>query len=195
MGSGHLRALVIRDMVFNRLSPSADSLIVLIQPFPNLLRLPPQFFLGSAPLLRTVGGDLEAIHRKHVPTNQPFSIAGGENVTENRNYLITHRGYEIGYRELWSLLTTRRLPLFDERIRDNTGKSVRNGFIFLVLVLGCLMLPFSTILITEPDTAHILGGLLVSGGIVYMLSYIFYDRVEPKLGKRGLKMLKVFLIY
>ena len=100
----------------------------------------------------------------------------------------------IGYRELWSLLTTRKLPPLDERIRENIGKSVRNGFLFLVFALAYLMLPFSTILITKPDTAHVLGGLLLSGGAAYLLSFIFYDRVEPKLSGRGLKMFKVFLM-
>jgi hypothetical protein len=99
----------------------------------------------------------------------------------------------MGYRELWSLLTTRKLPPFDERVRECIGKSVRNGFVFLIFALAFLMLPFSTILVTRPDTAHILGGLLLSGGAVYLLSYIFYDRVESKLSERRLKMLKVFL--
>ena len=35
----------------------------------------------------------------------------------------------ISYRELWSLLKTRKLPPFDEKIRENIGKSVRNGFV------------------------------------------------------------------
>jgi len=100
----------------------------------------------------------------------------------------------IGYRDLWSLLTTRKLPPFDERVRENIGKSVRNGFFFLVFALAFLMLPFSTILVTKPDTAHVLGGLLLSGGAAYLLSFIFYDRVEPKLGERGSKMFKVFLV-
>jgi len=100
----------------------------------------------------------------------------------------------IGYRDLWSLLTTRKLPPFDERVRENIGKSVRNGFFFLVFALAFLMLPFSTILVTKPDTAHVLGGLLLSGGAVYLLSFIFYNRVEPKLGEKGLKMFKVFLV-
>ena len=100
----------------------------------------------------------------------------------------------IGYRELWPLLTTRKLPPFDERIKENIGKSVRNAFIFLVFALAYLMLPFSTILITKPDTAHVLGGLLIAGGAAYLLSFIFYDRVEPKLGERGLRMLKIFLV-
>ena len=29
---------------------------------------------------------------------------------------------------------------------------------------------------------------------MYLLSYLFYDRVEPNLGERGLKMLRTFLM-
>lgn len=100
----------------------------------------------------------------------------------------------LGHRELWSLLTKRTLPPFDERTRENIGKAVRNAFIFFALALAFLMLPFTTILISGPDTAHVLGGLLLSGGAVYVLSYLFYDRSEPKLSERGLKMLKIFLM-
>ena len=100
----------------------------------------------------------------------------------------------VGHRELWSLLRTKKLPPFDERIKENIGKSVRNGFIFLILVLAFLMLPFSTILVSKPDTVQVLSGLLLSGGLAYLLSFIFYDRVEPKLGYRGSKMFKIFLL-
>ncbi len=100
----------------------------------------------------------------------------------------------IGYRELWSLLRTRRLPPFDERIRGNVSKAVRNGFIFLIIVLILLLLPFATTLVMKPDIAVVLSSLLLAGGAVYLFSYLYYDRVEPKLGIRRLKMLKVFLI-
>jgi len=56
------------------------------------------------------------------------------------------------------------------------------------------MLPFSVTLIMNPNTVHVLGGLFLSGGTVYLLSYIYYDRVEPKLDERWLKMLKTFLL-
>jgi len=49
----------------------------------------------------------------------------------------------MGHREIWSLLRTKRLPPMDERIRENTGKSIRNGFIFFALVSAFLMLFFS----------------------------------------------------
>jgi len=100
----------------------------------------------------------------------------------------------IGYREIWSLIRRRKLPPIDERVRENTSKSIRNGFIFFVLALAFLMLPFSVRLIEAPDTVHVLGGLFLSGGAVYLLSYLFYDRVEPNLGERGLKRLKLFLL-
>ena len=100
----------------------------------------------------------------------------------------------IGHRELWSLLRRRTLPPIDERVRENSSKSIRNGFIFLVMALAFLMLPFAVMLTEEPDTVHVLGGLFVSAGAVYLLSYLFYDRVEPNLGKKGLKLLKTFLL-
>ena len=100
----------------------------------------------------------------------------------------------MGHRELWSLLRRRKLPPIDERVRENVSKSIRNGFIFFALALAFLMLPFSTILISEPVTVHVLGGLLLSGGAVYLLSYLFYDRAGPRLNEKWLKMLRIFLV-
>ena len=100
----------------------------------------------------------------------------------------------IGYRELWSLIRTKKMPPIDERVRENVSKSVRNGFIFFVLASAFLMLPFTVILTEKPETVHILGGLFLSGGAVYLLSYLFYDRVEPGLSERSLRILKMFLL-
>jgi hypothetical protein len=100
----------------------------------------------------------------------------------------------IGYREIWALIKTRKLPPIDERIRENTDKSVRNGFVFLMLVLGYLMMPFAVRLVEDMDITIIFGGLLVSGGLVYCLSYVYYDRSKPKLSERRLKVLKGFLV-
>jgi hypothetical protein len=86
------------------------------------------------------------------------------------------------------------MPPIDERVRENTSKSVRNGFIFFAIATAFLMLPFSVRLIETPDTVHVLGVLFLSGGAVYLLSYLFYDRIEPRLGEKGLKMLKIFLL-
>lgn len=100
----------------------------------------------------------------------------------------------MGHRELWSLITRRKLPPIDERVRENVNKSIRNGFIFLVTALAFLMLPFSVRIIEAPDTVHVLSGLFVSAGMVYLLSYLFYDRVEPRLSQRGLRLLRRFLL-
>jgi len=100
----------------------------------------------------------------------------------------------MGHREVWSLIRRRKMPVIDERVRENVSKSVRNGFIFLAAALAFLMLPFSVFLTETPDTVHLLGGLFLSGGIVYLLSYLFYDRVETGLGERGLKLLRRFLL-
>ena len=100
----------------------------------------------------------------------------------------------VGYRELWSLIRTKKMPPVDERVRENTSKSIRNGFIFFVLASAFLMLPFSVRIIETPSTVHVLGGLFLSGGAVYLLSYLFYDRAEPRLGEKGLRMLRIFLL-
>jgi len=99
----------------------------------------------------------------------------------------------IGHREIWSLIRRRRRPLIDERVRENTVKAIRNGFFFYVIATAFLMLPFAGIL-TEGATVHVLGGLFVCGGTIYFLSYLFYDRVEPKLDDRALKKLRIFLL-
>jgi len=100
----------------------------------------------------------------------------------------------IGHRELWHLIRRKKLPPVDERVRENVGKSVRNGFIFFTLATAYLMLFFSINRSMNLETIHIMGGLLLSGGIAYLLSYLFYDQAEPKLDERWLKMLKTFLM-
>jgi hypothetical protein len=98
------------------------------------------------------------------------------------------------HRELWSLIRTRKLPPVDERVRENTGKAIRNGFIYFAAATAFLMLPFGVILTRGPDTVQVLAGLFLSAGLVYLLSYLFYDRVEPKLEERRLRMMKTFLL-
>ena len=100
----------------------------------------------------------------------------------------------IGHRELWALIRRKKIPAIDERIRENSNKSIRNGFIFLLVTLALLMLPFSTGLLRDPSVSEILGALFVCGGIVYTLSYLYYDRAEPRLGKEWLRMLRIFLL-
>jgi len=98
------------------------------------------------------------------------------------------------HRELWSMIRKRRLPPVDERVRENTNKAIRNGFVFFAVATAFLMLPFSVILTEAPDTVHVLSGLFLSAGLVYLLSYLFYDRAEPKIEEKRLRRLKTFLL-
>ena len=99
-----------------------------------------------------------------------------------------------GRRELWHLARTRKLPPFDERVRENMKKSARNGFIFFAIATVSLML-LITINLKYLDgyLMHIISGIFLAGCLIYMVSYIFYDRVEPKLEERDLSRLRKFL--
>ena len=99
----------------------------------------------------------------------------------------------MGHREIWSLIRRRRLPVFDERAAENVNKSVRNGFIFLVMVIAFLMLPFGIGLIEGVDILNVLGGLFISAGALYMLSYFYYDRAAPRFSEKWRILLRVFL--
>jgi hypothetical protein len=103
-------------------------------------------------------------------------------------------GLLIGHRELWSLLTTKKLPPFDERVKENTSKAIRNGFVFFALASVVLMLIFSVNREWKPELLHVMGGLFITAGTVYLLSYLFFDRAQPNLSARRLRMLKKFLI-
>ena len=103
-----------------------------------------------------------------------------------------------GHRELWSLIKMRKLPTVDERGRENINKSLRNGFLFFAVASAFLMLFFywftGLFSSATPNTAHILGGLFLAGGVVYTLSYLFYDRAEPKLDEKQMKTMRTFLM-
>lgn len=100
----------------------------------------------------------------------------------------------IGHRELWSLIRKRKLPPIDERVKENINKSIRNGFIFfgMISILTILFYITDQYEPIQPNLEYFLSGLLLSVGIVYMLSYIFYDRVEASLDRKELKILRIF---
>ncbi len=91
----------------------------------------------------------------------------------------------IGHRELWCLVRGKKLPVLDERVRGNVSKSIRNGFVFFAIASAFLMLFFSLNRRANPEIVHVLSGLFLSVGLIYLVSYIFYDRVGPELGERG----------
>ena len=98
-------------------------------------------------------------------------------------------------REIWYVLKHKRLPPFDERVRENMRKAARNGFIFFVVASAILML-FYTINLTyvvDRNPVHIMSGLFLGGGLVYLISYVFFDRAEPKLSEKEVDRLKTFL--
>lgn len=98
------------------------------------------------------------------------------------------------HRELWCLVSRRRMPPADERVKENTGRAIRNGFIYFAAATAFLMLPFGDIMPDEFDTAHVSGALFLSTGLVYMLSYLYYDRVEPEMAEKRLNLMKKFLL-
>lgn len=105
----------------------------------------------------------------------------------------------VGHREIWSLIRTGKLPPIDERVKENANKSIRNSFIFFGVVSIHTILFYFTDdqeinQYVYPPLEYFLSGLLLSVGIVYMLSYLFYDRVEANLGRKGLRILKIFLL-
>ena len=60
----------------------------------------------------------------------------------------------ICYRELWHLIKTKKLPPVDERVTENVGKSLRNGFIFFTTATAYLMLFFSINQSANPDMLY-----------------------------------------
>ena len=98
------------------------------------------------------------------------------------------------HREIWSLLKTRRMPPVDERVKENTGKAIRNGFIYFAIITPFLMMPFGEIVTDRFDTPHVLAGLFLSTGLVYLISYLFYDWTGPEMSQKHRKLLKTFLI-
>ena len=98
------------------------------------------------------------------------------------------------HREIWSLITRRQMPPVDERVKENTSKAIRNGFIYFAVVTAVLMMPFGEVITDRLDTSHVLGGIFLSSGFVYMVSYLFYDRAGPAISEKRLKRLKTFLV-
>jgi hypothetical protein len=100
----------------------------------------------------------------------------------------------LGHREIWSLVRYRRLPVIDERVQHNlTGAMRLTGvFFFIASVVMILLLHFDVF--ENTPTGLIISGLLVIVGIIYVVSYYYYDRVQPNLGKRAMRFLKTCLV-
>jgi len=100
----------------------------------------------------------------------------------------------LGYREIWSLIRYRRLPVIDERVRDNlTGAMRLTGvFFFIASIVLILLLHFD--IFKGVPTSLIISGMLVVMGIMYVIGYNYYDRVKPNMGEKSLRFLKICLV-
>jgi predicted transporter len=100
----------------------------------------------------------------------------------------------LSHRELWSLLKYRRLPVIDERVRNNLTNAMRltGVFFFIASIVLILLLHFDVF--ENTPTGLIISGLLVFVGIVYIVGYYYYDRVKPNLEKRAIRFLKTCMV-
>ncbi|MBN1191200.1 MAG: hypothetical protein JXA46_15695 [Dehalococcoidales bacterium] len=100
----------------------------------------------------------------------------------------------LGHREIWSLIRYGRLPVIDERVRENlTGAMRLTGiFFFIAIIVLILLMRFNVFKNTPKEL--IISGQLVVVGIVYLIGYYYYDRARPNLGKLAMRWLKICLI-
>ena len=100
----------------------------------------------------------------------------------------------LGHRELWSLARYRRMPVIDERVRNNLTSAMRltGVFFFIASIVLILLLRFNVFKGTP--TELIISGQLVIVGIVYLVGYHYYDRVQPHLGEKAMRWLKICLV-
>lgn len=100
----------------------------------------------------------------------------------------------LGHREFWSLIRYRRLPVIDERVKDNLTGSMRLTGIFYLISSLVLILVMRFNVFEDAAAGLIIGGQLVTVGFVYLVGYYYYDRVRPGLGERASRWLKIFLV-
>ncbi len=98
------------------------------------------------------------------------------------------------HRELWALARYGRLPVIDDRVRENLSNATRLtvGFFFIASIVLILLLRFDVF--ENTTTGLIISGQLAVVGLVYVVGYHYYDRVCPNLGERALRWLKIYLI-
>ena len=99
-----------------------------------------------------------------------------------------------GHREIWSLIRYRKMPPNDERVQENIDKSIRNSFLFFIVISLVTILLYITDEPVQPMIEYFLSGLLLSVSIVYVISYLFYDKIEANSGNKQLRLFRVFLL-
>ena len=99
----------------------------------------------------------------------------------------------LWYREIWSLIRYHRLPVIDERVRDNlTGAARITGvFFFVASLIIVLLLRFN--FFKNISSSIVVSSFLVTVSLLYPIAYLYYDRVLPNLGRRAFHWLKISL--
>jgi len=100
----------------------------------------------------------------------------------------------LGHRELWSLVRYGRMPVIDERVQNNLTGAMRITGVFFFILSIVLILLFRFNVFKNTPKELIISGQLVIVGFVYVVSYYYYDRVQPYLAGRALRWLKICLI-
>jgi len=100
----------------------------------------------------------------------------------------------LGHRELWSLIRYRRLPVIDERVRENLSGAMRltGIFFFITIIVLLVLLRFNVF--HDTPVGLVISGLFMAIGIAYIIGYYYYERVRPSLGERAMRWLKICLI-
>lgn len=100
----------------------------------------------------------------------------------------------LAHREIWSLLRYHRMPVIDERVQANLTSAMRmtGVFFFIASIVLILLLRFNVFKGTP--TGLIISGQLVIVGMVYLIGYHYYDRVQPHLGAKAIRWLKICLV-
>ncbi len=95
----------------------------------------------------------------------------------------------LGHRELWSLIRHRRMPVIDERVQHNLTGAMRFTGVFFFISSAVLILLLHFNVFKETATSLVISGQLILIGIIYVISYHYYDRVQPVLKERSIKTL------
>jgi hypothetical protein len=100
-----------------------------------------------------------------------------------------------GHREIWSLIRYRKMPPNDERVKENINKSIRNSFLAFMIISLITLLFYVVEEFAQIDLEYFLVVLILLVELVYVISYLFYDKIEANLGKRDINVLKILTVF
>jgi hypothetical protein len=100
-----------------------------------------------------------------------------------------------GHREIWSLIRYRKMPPNDERVKENINKSIRNSFLAFMIISLITLLFYVVEEFAQIDLEYFLVVLILLVELVYVISYLFYDKIEANLGKSDINVLKILAVF